>query len=111
MTIRFRAVDTYHMIYIAMYHNKTVKLWKKQGKELKDKNDLPHDDLLQTRPVAEKHGIQYEESPLTKEEYAKFIHHQAVFCKSHTFYKPHETFTHRVWAKLVCTDVCSYWFQ
>ena len=38
----FRAVDTYHMIYIAHYHRKT---WKKREKlglpELVDHNDLP----------------------------------------------------------------------
>jgi hypothetical protein len=38
----FRAVDTYHMIYIAYYHRKT---WKKREKlglpELVDHNDLP----------------------------------------------------------------------
>lgn len=93
------------MIFIAKYHSKTVRLWKEQGRELKDENDLPHDDLLQTQELAERHHIKYEESPLTKEEYAKFIHHQAVFCRSHTFYKPHETFTHQVrsgrWLKRV----------
>lgn len=38
----FRAVDTYHMVYIAYYHRKT---WKKRENlglpELKDHNDLP----------------------------------------------------------------------
>ncbi|KAF2100721.1 integral membrane protein-like protein, partial [Rhizodiscina lignyota] len=38
----FRAVDTYHMIYIARYHRKTWKRREKMGlPELADHNDLP----------------------------------------------------------------------
>lgn len=38
----FRAVDTYHMIYIAHYHRKTLKERKKMGlPRLIDHNDLP----------------------------------------------------------------------
>src|ERR1700760_2927455 len=38
----FRAVDTYHMAYIAYYHRKTWKQRQKLGlPELADRNDLP----------------------------------------------------------------------
>ena len=99
----FRAVDTYHMIYIAKYHTKTLRLRKEQGRpELTDPNDLPEEDLLQDLEANRRHDFQYEESPLTEKEHQKFIYHQAKFCKSHTFYKPHETSTHRVSKVLRC---------
>ena len=38
----FRAVDTYHMIFIVRYHRLTLKLRKRSGlPKLTDKNDLP----------------------------------------------------------------------
>jgi hypothetical protein len=47
----FRAVDTYHMIYIAYYHRKT---WKKREKlslpELVDYNDLPDQRIEDVQP-------------------------------------------------------------
>jgi hypothetical protein len=33
---------------------------------------------------------------LTDEEYDAFLHHQASFGKSHTFYRPRENVTHKV---------------
>ena len=48
----FRAVDTYHMIYIAHYHRKT---WKKREKlglpELVDHNDLPDNRKEEIQPA------------------------------------------------------------
>jgi hypothetical protein len=48
----FRAVDTYHMIYIAHYHRKT---WKKREKlglpELVDHNDLPDNRKEDIQPA------------------------------------------------------------
>ncbi|KAL3474567.1 hypothetical protein BJX99DRAFT_176685 [Aspergillus californicus] len=93
----FRAVDTYHMIFIAHY---TLKTWKIRRKrrlpDLKDKNDLP---------VRREHGAdveagevpkdeEYEYSVLNRVQQQKLQHHQTKFAKSHTFYKPHETITH-----------------
>ncbi|PMD45610.1 hypothetical protein L207DRAFT_482043 [Hyaloscypha variabilis F] len=47
----FRAVDTYHMIYIAHYHRKT---WKKREKlglpKLADHNDLPDQRMEDVQP-------------------------------------------------------------
>ncbi|KAI1779584.1 hypothetical protein F4818DRAFT_145323 [Hypoxylon cercidicola] len=83
----FRAVDTYHMIYIAHYHRLT---WKRRRElhmaKLRDKNDLPTNADLE--------AARDELSVLTPQQQAKLVHHQTKFAKSHTFYKPHETRTH-----------------
>ncbi|TAQ90691.1 hypothetical protein B7494_g978 [Chlorociboria aeruginascens] len=48
----FRAVDTYHMIYIAHYHRKTYKRRKKLGlPELVDQNDLPEQHKEDVEPT------------------------------------------------------------
>lgn len=92
----FRAVDTYHMCFIARYHHLTWRLRKKrQLPELVDHNDLP----LRRRSAAEI------EDAIDKEEVAEFSvlkpiqqrrlqYHQAKFSKAHTFYRAHETPTH-----------------
>ncbi|KAI0176056.1 hypothetical protein GGR52DRAFT_342827 [Hypoxylon sp. FL1284] len=83
----FRAVDTYHMIYIAHYHRLT---WKRRKElhmaKLRDKNDLPTNADLE--------AARDELSVLTPQQQARLVHHQTKFAKSHTFYKPHETRTH-----------------
>ncbi|KAL1602848.1 hypothetical protein SLS60_006269 [Paraconiothyrium brasiliense] len=94
----FRAIDTYHMIYIAHYHHYT---WSRRKKDmlpnLRDHNDLPANNA----PMAGRNGAdpedpekQWEFTVLTPKQQAKLEHHQAKFCKSHSFYKPHETDTH-----------------
>ncbi|OTA69591.1 hypothetical protein K449DRAFT_322672, partial [Hypoxylon sp. EC38] len=83
----FRAVDTYHMIYIAHYHRLTWKLRKrKHMAKLRDKNDLPTNSDLE--------AARDEISVLTPQQEARLVYHQTKFAKSHTFYKPHETKTH-----------------
>ncbi|KAG9240955.1 hypothetical protein BJ878DRAFT_559272 [Calycina marina] len=48
----FRAVDTYHMAYIAHYHRKTWKCRDKLGlPELADHNDLPERNKEEPRPA------------------------------------------------------------
>jgi hypothetical protein len=93
----FRAVDTYHMIYIAHYHHYT---WSRRKKdrlpELKDQNDLPSGNAPMggrnfTEVDPEK---QWEFTVLTPKQQAKLEHHQTKFSNSHSFYKPHETETH-----------------
>lgn len=88
----FRAVDTYHMIYIAYYHRLT---WREREHRmlpmLPDQNDLP------TRQPT--HEIDVEKQPeeftvLTEKQQQKLSYHQEKFAKSHTFFKPHETETH-----------------
>lgn len=92
----FRAVDTYHMCFIAHYHHLTWKLReKKKLPELVDQNDLPirrgdepgRDDIVDKEEMAEF-------SVLTVQQQKRLQYHQAKFNKSHTFYKPHETSTH-----------------
>jgi len=92
----FRAVDTYHMCFIAHYHHLTWRL--RQEKKLPDLVD--HNDLPDRRV-----GREELEDVVDKEETAEFSvlsplqqrrlqYHQAKFSKAHTFYKPHETATH-----------------
>ncbi|KAF1843669.1 uncharacterized protein K460DRAFT_368535 [Cucurbitaria berberidis CBS 394.84] len=94
----FRAIDTYHMIYIAHYHHFT---WSRRKKEmlpdLQDHNDLP----AVNAPIAAPQVVdpadpenQWEFTVLTPKQQEKLEHHQDKFCKSHSFYKPHETETH-----------------
>ncbi|KAF2851180.1 hypothetical protein T440DRAFT_449106 [Plenodomus tracheiphilus IPT5] len=94
----FRAVDTYHMIYIAHYHHFT---WSRRKKELlpdlSDHNDLPTGNAPVTVPRTvdpEDPEKQWEFTILTPKQQEKLEHHQGKFCKSHSFYKPHETETH-----------------
>ncbi|KAK3387968.1 hypothetical protein B0H63DRAFT_392322 [Podospora didyma] len=97
----FRAVDTYHMIFVAHYHRKT---WKMRQKlllpKLQDHNDLPLGESStssdQTDLEAGK-GVENKDEfvpVLSDKEQAKLVHHQNKLSKSHTFYKPHETETH-----------------
>ncbi|KXT06660.1 hypothetical protein AC578_8599 [Pseudocercospora eumusae] len=94
----FRAVDTYHMCFIAHYHHLTWRLRKeKQLPALVDHNDLPDrrrsaieqeiDDIVDKEEMAEF-------SVLSPRQQKRLQYHQAKFNKSHTFYKPHETATH-----------------
>jgi hypothetical protein len=103
----FRAVDTYHMCFIAHYHHLTWRLrQEKQLPELVDHNDLPdrHPSsdaaTLEDTIVAdmdkgtEEDPALAEYSVLTTRQQKRLQYHQAKFSKSHTFYKPHETSTH-----------------
>ncbi|KAJ4984515.1 hypothetical protein SVAN01_09990 [Stagonosporopsis vannaccii] len=94
----FRAIDTYHMIYIAHYHHYT---WSRRKKDmlpaLHDQNDLPSSNAPINGPRTtdpEDPEKQWEFTVLTPTQQAKLEHHQEKFCKSHSFYKPHETETH-----------------
>ncbi|KAE8399095.1 hypothetical protein BDV37DRAFT_12570 [Aspergillus pseudonomiae] len=93
----FRAIDTYHMCFIAHYTFRTWKVrQKRQLPDLKDKNDLPTrreidvDVEFGDTPKDE----EYEFSVLNPLQQQKLVHHQTKLSKSHTFYKPHETLTH-----------------
>jgi hypothetical protein len=102
----FRAVDTYHMFFIAHYHHLTWKLRKKQGlPRLVDHNDLPDRRMSETELPGRLMSETDLDDLVDKEEMAEFSvlsavqqrrlqYHQAKFNKSHTFYKPHETSTH-----------------
>lgn len=93
----FRAVDTYHMIFIAHYTHLTWKIRSKRKlPNLKDKNDLPSqrekDVDVEFGDTAQED--EHEFSVLDARQQLRLMHHQNKFAKSHTFYKPHETFTH-----------------
>ncbi|KAK5106054.1 hypothetical protein LTS08_000170 [Lithohypha guttulata] len=109
----FRAVDTYHMIYIAHYHRLSWKLRKQKGlPKLSDHNDLP--ERLQKEVCADAEAgldketdADWEFSVLTAEQQKKLVHHQNKFSKSHSYYRPHETTTHFAFPlKLLITIVC-----
>ncbi|RLL99929.1 hypothetical protein CFD26_100903 [Aspergillus turcosus] len=96
----FRAVDTYHMIFIAHYTHLTWKIRKKRDlPALRDKNDLPERREVDVDVDVEAGDIPKDEvhefSVLSPAQQRKLMHHQEKFAKSHTFYKPHETYTHR----------------
>jgi len=89
----FRAVDTYHMIFIAHYHHLTWRLRREQSlPKLQNKNDLPR----KREPDAdvEEDAAETEYSVLMPQQQKRLVYHQNKFAKSHTFYKPHETKTH-----------------
>ncbi|KAF2767481.1 hypothetical protein EJ03DRAFT_365566 [Teratosphaeria nubilosa] len=92
----FRAVDTYHMCFIAHYHHLTWRLrQEKKLPNLVDHNDLPdrrvsldeQEDIIDKEETAEF-------SVLSPRQQRRLQYHQAKFSKAHTFYKPHETSTH-----------------
>lgn len=93
----FRAIDTYHMIFIAHYAHLTWRIRPKRGiPSLRDRNDLPTrremdvDVEFGDTPKEDEH----EYSVLNRRQQLRLIHHQTKLAKSHTFYKPHETMTH-----------------
>lgn len=135
----FRAVDTYHMIFIARYSRKIAKAKKKAAKELEQTSskpqvqtsDTPSPEKSTTTPPAEEATAPYSLTPppptntgippitldgdnnpeidledaksesfsldydyLTPKQRKSLEHHQKKLSKSHSFYKPHETFTH-----------------
>ena len=103
----FRAVDTYHMAFIAHYMIKTWKIRQARAlPDLRNKNDIPSrveaNVDIETGNVhgssdkgeGGEEGEDYEFSVLSEREQMRLMHHQEKFAKSHTFYKPHETSTH-----------------
>ncbi|OAP55763.1 hypothetical protein AYL99_09915 [Fonsecaea erecta] len=117
----FRAVDTYHMVFIAHYHHLTWETRKKRHlPDLRNHNDLPTEmpppavprppprrrDRVLNKAAAKLHlrrrfGVRNEHpedpgeySVLTPAQQRLLDYHAAKFNKSHTFYKPHETETH-----------------
>lgn len=97
----FRAIDTYHMIFVAHYGHLTWKIRKRRAlPRLKNKNDLPSrrevdvDVEFGDTPKDE----EYEFSVLSRLQQLRLMHHQNKLARSHTFYKPHETMTHHAFS-------------
>ncbi|KAL6239627.1 hypothetical protein BDW75DRAFT_197880 [Aspergillus navahoensis] len=102
----FRAVDTYHMIFIAHYTFLTWRIRRRRRlPELKDKNDLPSRGEAEADADLEAGDLsredEHEFSVLSPQQQAKLQHHQAKFARSHTFYKPHETITHHAFPQRI----------
>ncbi|KAK4209900.1 hypothetical protein QBC37DRAFT_429616 [Rhypophila decipiens] len=114
--IPWRLYDTYNFFWINHFHRRTLKLRKKLLlPKLEDKNDLPVDpndpshrimvdlEAQRVRALKKKTDQENEEDQkkddyfpvLSDEEQAKLVKYQTKFAKSHTYYKPHETSTHR----------------
>lgn len=137
----FRAVDTYHMIFIARYSRIIAKAKKKEAKELErsssqqevQTSDTPSPEKSTTSPPpteepteqpssltpppptntgippitldgdnnpeidledAKSDSFSLDYDYLTPKQRKSLEHHQKKLSKSHSFYKPHETFTH-----------------
>ncbi|KAH8733053.1 hypothetical protein GQ44DRAFT_696859 [Phaeosphaeriaceae sp. PMI808] len=119
----FRIVDTYHMAYVALYAHRTWRLRKEQGlAKLKDHNELPRQSMAIDRDNQEQiiqeqvEEVQEELPVLSDEEQKKLEYHQEKLAKSHTFYRPTETYTHNAFSiRLLITIVvlldCHSMFQ
>jgi hypothetical protein len=116
----FRAVDTYHMCFIAHYHHLTWRLRRERAlPKLTNHNDLPDLTLNQDAhrmPDVEAEEKMGEMSVLNPQQQRRLVHHQKKFSRSHTFYKPHETETHfafplRILVAVVCLLDCHSLFQ
>ena len=113
----FRIVDTYHMIFVAHYAHLTWRLRKERGlSELKDHNELPNMPQSDAWEAGEAEDQGMEVPVLTAEQQKKLEHHQGKLSKSHTFYRPRETYTHNAFSiKLLITIIvlldCHSMFQ
>jgi len=95
----WRAVDTYHMIYIAHYAHLTWRLRKERGlPALQDRNELPARPKSHSWEADEPGDPGAQDIVLTAEQQRKLEYHQTKFANSHSFYKPHETSTHRAFS-------------
>lgn len=90
----FRAVDTYHMCFIANYGLTTWRVRREQNlPALRDQNEFPERMEKEADPESA-NPKDAEFSVLNPEQQKRLVHHQSKFAKSHSFYKPHETTTH-----------------
>ncbi|CBX95761.1 hypothetical protein LEMA_P029130.1 [Plenodomus lingam JN3] len=113
----FRIVDTYHMSFVAYYAHRTWRLRKERGLgALKDHNELPSMPQSSAWETGEAEDQGLEVPVLSAPEQKKLEHHQAKLAKSHTFYRPHETYTHHAFSiRLLITIIvlldCHSMFQ
>ncbi|KAF4621953.1 hypothetical protein G7Y89_g14393 [Cudoniella acicularis] len=97
----FRAIDTYHMCFIAHYHHLTWRLRREKSlPKLQNHNDLPsvQPEDIESASAVNEEGKEDDEmveySVLNPMQQKRLAHHQKKFSRSHSFYKPHETYTH-----------------
>ncbi|KAL9101384.1 MAG: hypothetical protein Q9163_003342 [Psora crenata] len=98
----FRAVDTYHMCFIAHYHSLMRRLRrKKRVLSLRNEIDHPQPSRIARNPDNDLESSsasvtdEHEFWMLNSTQRRRLEHHQNKFRARHTFYKPHETATHR----------------
>lgn len=95
----WRAIDTYHMAYVAKYAHKTWRVRRERGlPALRDHNELPARSGSHPWEKDQDQVDEVEEPVLTSEQQEKLEYHQGKLAKSHTFYKPHETTTHHAFS-------------
>lgn len=96
--IPWRVRDTYRMIRIAHYQHLTWRLRKQRGlPALSDRNDLP-DGVRESKELngaAEDDARYDQEYVLSPRQAAKLAQLQHDFAASQSWYRPHETSTHR----------------
>lgn len=84
------------MIYIAHYHHLTWRLRRERAlPKLRDQNDLPPARSPNDLDLESAGDGKHETSVLNAKQQEKLSYHQNKFSKSHSFYKPHETTTHK----------------
>ncbi|KAF1968970.1 hypothetical protein BU23DRAFT_513743 [Bimuria novae-zelandiae CBS 107.79] len=95
----WRAIDTYHMIFVAKYAHKTWRVRRERGlPPLRDPNELPTLPQTHSWETGEDQNDPVEEPVLKSAEQEKLEYHQNKLAKSHTFYKPRETNTHHAFS-------------
>lgn len=91
----FRARDTYHMVYIAYYHRLTLRLRRERAlPKLQNEDDLPTGRSKEGDLESASNDVE-DIVVLSPKQEEKLIYHQNKFAKSHSFYRPHETITHK----------------
>lgn len=103
----FRAVDTYHLFFIVRYSRIMAKAKKKRLDQAKESMaNVENTSQTGTQPVDLETGPaeleaaddeKHEERdlyPLNEKQKKSFLHHEKKMAKSHSFFKPEETFTH-----------------
>lgn len=89
----WRAVDTYHLIYIVRWDRFAMKQLRAVAGSTNDQ------DASGDVETGSDHKINSDEdltlSVLSSQQRASLEYHQACFAKSHTFYKPRESETHQ----------------
>ncbi|KZT62126.1 hypothetical protein CALCODRAFT_490298 [Calocera cornea HHB12733] len=95
--IPWRVIDTYRIARITHYKLLSRKLRKQRGmQDLPDENDLPDPE----------HDILPDAAVLPEEQQKALIYQQEKFMKSQTWYRPHETETHRAFPITTALWIC-----
>ncbi|KZO94873.1 hypothetical protein CALVIDRAFT_538651 [Calocera viscosa TUFC12733] len=95
--IPWRSIDTYRITRITHYMMKSRNIRKERGlKALNDDNDLPDPE----------NGIAPDDVVLSEDDQKALIFQQEKFMKSQTWYRPHETETHRAFPITTALWIC-----